>query len=58
MPLGKDNFLCNKNLIADGAMLTFSLAAFCAGGCNSFVNRFGMTRSGDFLNSGNRCAAD
>ena len=45
MPLGRDNFLCNKNLIADGAMLTFSLAAFCAGGRNSFVDYFRMPLS-------------
>ena len=39
-------------------MLALGLAGFGAGSCNSFVDYFRMTRSGDFLNSGNRCAAD
>ena len=45
MPLGRDNFLCNKNLIADGAMLAFRLAAFCAGSRNSFIDYFRMPLS-------------
>ena len=45
MSLGRNNFLCSKNLIADGAMLTFRLAAFCAGGRNSFVDYFRMPLS-------------
>ena len=45
MPLGRDNFLCNKNLIAGGAMLAFRLAAFCAGSRNSFIDYFRMPLS-------------
>ena len=58
MPLGRDNFLCNKNLIADGAVFTLSLAGCGAGSFNSIINDFGVTLGGDFLNSGDRCAAD
>ena len=56
--LGGNLFLCNKNLVADGAMFAFGLAGCGASSFNSFVDHLGMTRSGDFLNSGNRCAAD
>ena len=43
--LGRDNFLCNKNLIADGAVLALSLAGCGAGSCNSFVDYFRMPLS-------------
>lgn len=47
MPLGRDNFLCNKNLIADGAVFTLSLAGCGAGSCNSFVDDLGMSLGGN-----------
>ena len=45
--LRRDNFLCNKNLIADGAVLTLSLAGCGAGSCNSFVDDLGMSLGGN-----------
>ena len=39
-------------------MFAFGLAGCGAGSCNSFVDHLGMTRSRDFLNSGDRCAAN
>ena len=45
--LGRDNFLCNKNLIADGAVFTLSLAGCGAGSCNSFVDDLGMSLGGN-----------
>ena len=56
--LGGNLFLRYKHFIANRAMFAFGLAGCGAGSCNSFVDHLGMTRSGDFLNSGNRCAAD
>ena len=45
--LRRDNFLCNKNLIADGAVFTLSLAGCGAGSCNSFVDDLGMSLGGN-----------
>ena len=56
--LGGNLFLCNKNLVADGAMFALGLAGRGASSFNSIINDFGMTRSGDFLNSGDRCVAN
>ena len=47
--LRRDNFLCNKNLIADGAVFTLSLAGCGAGSCNSFVNDLGVPLGGDLF---------
>ena len=39
-------------------MFAFGLAGCGAGGCNSFVDHLGMTRSRNLFNSGDRCAAN
>ena len=49
MPLGRDNFLCNKNLIADGAVLARGLAGFGAGGFNCRVDDLGVSRCGNLF---------
>ena len=45
--LRRNFFLCNKNLIADGAVFTLSLAGCGAGSCNSFVDDLGMSLGGN-----------
>ena len=54
----RDLSLRNDDCVADGAVLALSLAGCGASSFNSIINDFGMTRSGDFLNSGDRCVAN
>ena len=56
--LGGNLFLCYKHFIANRAMFALGLAGCGAGSFNSIINDFGVTLGGDFLNSGDRCAAD
>ena len=47
--LRRNLFLCNKNLVADRAVFTLSLAGFGAGRLNSRINDLGMALGRDFF---------
>ena len=47
-----DHCLCNKNLVADRAVLALGLAGLGAGRCNCRVDDLGVSLGGDFLGLG------
>ena len=49
MSLRGNLFLCNKNLVADGAVLALGLAGFGAGGFNCRVDDLGVSRCGNLF---------
>ena len=53
-----DHCLCNKNLVADRAVLALGLAGFGASRLNSRINGLGVARCGDLFHTGHRSAAD
>ena len=52
VPLGRDNFLRNDDLVADGAVLALRLTGLGAGGLDCGVNDHGVPLGGDFFQAG------